>query len=129
MPQRILIVEDEAHIVELVRVCLEDPEVEVLDARDGVAGLVLARQAVPDLVLLDVMMPRLDGFALCRTLKEDPRTQGIPVVMLTARTLELERQLGREAGADAYLCKPFSPARLRELVLDLLSPRAQAGPS
>lgn len=116
MPHRILIVDDEPHIVELVRVCLEDPGFEILEARDGETGLAMARQLLPHVILLDVMMPRMDGYAVCRALKEDPRTSGIPVVMLTAKGLEADRQKGHEAGADAYLSKPFSPTRLNAQV-------------
>lgn len=123
MPHRILIVDDEPHIVELVRVCLEDPGFEILEARDGETGLAMARQILPDVVLLDVMMPRMDGYAVCRALKEDPRTSAIPVVMLTAKGLEADRQRGLEAGADAYLSKPFSPTKLNAQVREHLQGR------
>lgn len=124
MPHRILIVDDEPHIVELVRVCLEDPDFEILEARDGETGLAMARQIQPDVILLDVMMPRMDGYAVCRALKQDPRTSGIPVVMLTAKGLEADRQKGLESGADAYLSKPFSPTKLHAQVREHLRGRA-----
>lgn len=123
MPHRILIVDDEPHIVELVRVCLEDPGFEILEARDGETGLAMARQILPDVILLDVMMPRMDGYAVCRALKEDSRTSAIPVVMLTAKGLEADRQRGLEAGADAYLSKPFSPTKLSAQVREQLQRR------
>lgn len=126
MPHRILIVDDEPHIVELVRVCLEDPGFELLEARDGEAGLAMARQLQPDLILLDVMMPRMDGFEVCRALKEDPRTKGIPVVMLTAKGLEPDRLRGRESGADGYMSKPFSPMKLHAEVRERLARRPEA---
>lgn len=129
MPHRILIVDDEPHIVELVRVCLEDPGLELLEARDGEVGLAMARQLQPDLILLDIMMPRMDGFEVCRALKEDPRTREIPVVMLTAKGLEADRLKAREAGADAYMTKPFSPMKLHAEVREHLARRSKADAS
>ncbi|MBA2446620.1 MAG: response regulator [Chloroflexi bacterium] len=92
----------------------------VLEATNGAAGLELARRERPDLVILDVGMPDLDGYTVCRALKGDPETAGMAVVMLTARAQEGDRQRGVEAGADAYITKPFSPRALLETVERML---------
>lgn len=112
MPHRILIADDEPHIAELVRICLEESDVQVLEARDGETALAIARRDQPSIALLDVMMPRVDGFEVCRRLKGDPRTQGIVVLMLTAGTRPADRERGVVVGAQGYLTKPFSPVQL-----------------
>jgi DNA-binding response OmpR family regulator len=112
----ILVVDDEPPIVDLVRFTLEDADVRVIEASDGAEALVLARQTIPDLVLLDVHMPRLDGFEVCRQLRREPSLARIPIVMLTAAGQESDRARGRAAGADEYLTKPFSPLALLALV-------------
>lgn len=112
----ILIVDDEPPILDLVRFTLEDTEVRVVEASDGVEALALARRLRPDLILLDVHMPRLDGLEACRQIKRDPALARTPIVMLTAAGQEADRARGREAGADEYLTKPFSPLTLLALV-------------
>jgi two-component system, OmpR family, phosphate regulon response regulator PhoB len=112
----ILIVDDEPAILDLVRFTLEDAEVRVVEASDGVEALALARRLRPDLILLDVHMPRLDGLEACRQIRRDPALAGTPVVMLTAAGQDADRARGREAGADEYLTKPFSPLALLALV-------------
>jgi len=112
----ILVVDDEPPIVDLVRFTLEDADVRVVEASDGAEALVVARRTIPDLVLLDVHMPRLDGFEVCRQLRGDPALARIPIVMLTAAGREADRARGRAAGADEYLTKPFSPLALLALV-------------
>ena len=112
----ILIVDDEPAILDLVRFTLEDAEVRVVEASDGVEALALARRVRPDLILLDVHMPRLDGLEACRQIRRDPALTRTPVVMLTAAGQEADRARGREAGADEYLTKPFSPLALLALV-------------
>ena len=112
----ILIVDDEPPILDLVRFTLEDAEVRVVEASDGVEALALARRLRPDLILLDVHMPRLDGLEACRQIKRDPALARTPIVMLTAAGQEADRARGREAGADEYLTKPFSPLALLALV-------------
>jgi two-component system, OmpR family, phosphate regulon response regulator PhoB len=112
----ILIVDDEPPILDLVRFTLEDTEVRVVEASDGVEALALARRLRPDLILLDVHMPRLDGLEACRQIKRDPALARTPIVMLTAAGQEADRARGREAGADEYLTKPFSPLALLALV-------------
>jgi len=112
----ILIVDDEPAILDLVRFTLEDTEVRVVEASDGVEALALARRVRPDLIFLDVHMPRLDGLEACRQIRRDPALARTPIVMLTAAGQEADRARGREAGADEYLTKPFSPLALLALV-------------
>ncbi len=109
-PTRILLVEDDEEIAEPLVFGLRKEGCEVLHAADGTQGLALARGGQPDLVLLDVMLPGIDGFRLCRLLREE---SAVPVIMLTARGQELDRVMGLELGADDYVVKPFS---FRELM-------------
>jgi len=109
----ILVVDDEKHILELVRFNLEREGYQVLTATDGAHCLELARTQSPDLIVLDVMLPEIDGFEVCRELRKDTLTKNIPIIMLSAKAEELDRILGLEIGADDYVTKPFSP---RELV-------------
>ena len=112
----ILIVDDEPPILDLVRFTLEDADVRVVEASDGVEALAVARRVRPDLILLDVHMPRLDGLEACRQIRREPALARTPIVMLTAAGQEADRARGREAGADEYLTKPFSPLTLLALV-------------
>lgn len=114
MLDTILVVEDESDVVDLVRYHLKRAGFEVLVAGNGLEGLALARQNRPDLVVLDLMLPEMDGLTVCKTLKKDPETENIPVLVLTAKGEPEERIRGLELGADDYVPKPFSP---RELVL------------
>ena len=119
--KRVLIVEDQADIRKLIRMTLEFEDYEIHEASDGAAGLRVARDLKPDLMLLDVMMPgELDGLQVCQQIKSDPRTAEIRVVLLTARGQARDREVGREAGADEYLVKPFSPLQLIETIERLL---------
>ena len=102
----ILLVEDDATLAETLRYNLEREGYTVIGAGDGVTALELARQDKPDIVVLDVMLPRLDGFSVCRMLRKE---SAIPIIMLTARAEEGDKVLGLEAGADDYVTKPFSP--------------------
>ena len=110
----ILIVDDEKDIVDLIEYQLRQSGFSVLSALDGPSGLELARKKRPGLVILDLMLPGMDGKDVCRALKSNPLTQSIPVLMLTAKSEEMDRVIGFELGADDYVTKPFSP---RELVL------------
>ncbi len=110
MPQTILVVDDEARIAKLVRDYLERAGFAVLTASDGRAALHVARRERPDLIVLDLMLPGLDGLDVCRRLRQE---SGVPIIMLTARVEEADRIVGLEIGADDYVTKPFSP---RELV-------------
>ena len=113
MSKRILVIDDEQDLIELVRYNLEREGFEVIAAADGQAGLKAAMRSKPDLIVLDLMMPGTDGLTVCRELRNDNRTQRIPVIMLTAKAAEVDRIVGLEMGADDYVTKPFSP---RELV-------------
>ena len=114
MNAKILIVEDERDIVELLRYNLKQEDFEVDTVRNGADALQRAVDNTPDLILLDLMLPEVDGLIVCRLLKNDPRTKKIPIIMLTAKTEESDRVTGLELGADDYITKPFSP---REVVL------------
>ena len=116
----ILVVDDEPPILELVRFTLEDEQIRVLEADDGVKALETARSTRPDLILLDVQMPRLDGLEVCRRLRADASLAGTRIVMLTAAGQDADRARGIAAGADEYLTKPFSPLALFTLVRSLL---------
>lgn len=107
---KILVVEDDATLLEMLKYNLVRQEYEVLVAEDGRAGLQLARQERPNLIILDVMLPLLDGFEVCRILRKE---MNVPILMLTARTEEIDKIVGLEIGADDYITKPFS---MRELV-------------
>lgn len=109
----ILLVEDEPEIVDIVRDYLERAGFRVITAGDGISGLRLARAERPSLLLLDLMLPGMDGLDVVRSLRSDPATSGLPVIMLTARVEETDRLIGLELGADDYITKPFSP---REVV-------------
>lgn len=104
--------DDESHIVELVRVCLEDTDYDIIEAYDGQEALDRAMKEKPDLILLDIMLPKMNGYEVCRTLKTDESTKSIPVVMLTAKGQEVDKVKGFQSGADSYMTKPFSPLRL-----------------
>ncbi|HEX7086727.1 MAG TPA: response regulator transcription factor [Vicinamibacterales bacterium] len=120
MSSLVLVVEDDPDIAALLRLHLSRAgfEIAMLDAGDAVVQAVRDRQ--PALVLLDLMLPGLDGFEVCRALRADPRTAGVPIIMLTARAEESDRVMGLELGADDYVTKPFSPkevvARVRALL-------------
>lgn len=112
MAKKILVVDDEAHIRELIRFNLEKEGLVVVEAVDGAAAVKSARAEKPDLVVLDLMLPNIDGLEVCRSLKKDVELSGIPVIMLTAKSEEIDKILGLEMGADDYLTKPFSPREL-----------------
>jgi DNA-binding response OmpR family regulator len=118
--KKILIVEDHADIRRLIRMTLEFEDCEIFEAADAPAGWDLACAVQPDLVLLDVMMPgALNGLDLCRAIKADARLRQVPVVVLSARGASADREAGLQAGADAYLVKPFSPMQLLDLLNSL----------
>ena len=131
MAHRVLIVEDEPDIRDLLVFHLEREGYQVAQSRSGAEALRLARATPPDLVLLDLMLPEMDGLEVCRRLRQDPATMALPIVMLTARGDEVDRVLGLELGADDYVVKPFSPrelvARIRA-VLRRARPPAGAAP-
>jgi DNA-binding response OmpR family regulator len=118
---RVLVIDDEAPIRLLCRVNLEAEGMDVLEAADGKTGLDLARDQQPDVVLLDVMMPGLDGWRVAEELLEDDRTLGIPIIFLTARAEFRDRARGLDIGGVDYVTKPFNPLDLAQLVRDLLA--------
>jgi DNA-binding response OmpR family regulator len=120
---RVLVVDDEEGIRVLCRVNLELGGYEVLEAADGFTALEVARSKRPDLIFLDIMMPRMDGWEVLERLKEDPATASIPVVLLTARTSEEDQIRGWGEGILEYLSKPFNPQRLVEWAEQALTPR------
>lgn len=109
---QVLVVDDEPKICELIRYNLERYHYRVFTALDGPSGLELALRLLPDLIVLDVMLPGMDGFEVCRELRLNPETASIPVIMLTARGQETDKVLSFELGADDYVTKPFSPREL-----------------
>jgi two-component system phosphate regulon response regulator PhoB len=109
----ILVIDDEKDLIELVRYNLEKEGFDVIAATDGQSGLEVVKKHRPDLVMLDLMMPGLDGLQVCQRLRADPRMGRVPVIMLTAKATEADRVVGLELGADDYITKPFSP---REVV-------------
>ncbi len=124
MASRILIIEDDPNTIKLVGLYLGRDGHKVLTATDGVEGLRLAREAAPDLILLDLMLPRLDGIEICRALRED---SDVPIVMVTARVEEEDRLAGLDLGADDYVTKPFSPRELAARVRAVLRRSARNG--
>ncbi len=116
MARKVLVIEDHAPTVELIKVVLQTGGHEVVIALDGPLGLRKAVEERPDLILLDVMMPELDGFEVCRRLKADPRTSQIPVIIVSVKASPENFQLGKEAGAAGYLTKPFENQRLLAVV-------------
>lgn len=120
MTRKLLIADDESGVRRLVRMTLSSEDYEILEAADGDEALTMARAAMPDLLLLDVKMPRRSGLNVCRVLKADPATQGIAIVMLTARSLEEDDGTAASIGADHYFTKPFSPVALVRKVDEIL---------
>jgi DNA-binding response OmpR family regulator len=120
MPTRVLVIDDEAPIRLLCRVNLEAERMEVLEAEDGPSGLGIARSDRPDVILLDVMMPGLDGWNVAEELLDDEATRDIPIIFLTARAEFRDRARGLDIGGVDYVTKPFNPLDLAPLVRELL---------
>ncbi len=119
--QRILVADDELYIRLLVKDILE-PEFTVLEASNGEEAVNITYTEKPDLVLMDILMPKLDGYTACYAIKNNEQTKAIPVVMLTGVGHELNRQLSQEMGAAAYITKPFNPEDLLDKVRQYISP-------
>ncbi|MFC1621690.1 response regulator transcription factor [Candidatus Omnitrophota bacterium] len=119
--KRILIVDDEDDLRNMLKFRLEATGYTVLEASDGQEGLDMARAQKPDMIILDLMLPKMDGFKVCRMLKFDKIYKNIPVVMLTAKVQEKDKMIGQEMGADAYLTKPFEPNELVVKIKELLN--------
>ncbi len=120
MAKRILLVDDEEALVELLKMRLEVNGYEVLEASDGEEGLDKARKEKPDLIILDLMLPKIDGYKVCRMLKFDEKYKKIPIILFTARAQESDKKVGEEVGCDCYITKPFDPqillAKIKELI-------------
>jgi len=120
MPKRILIVDDEPDLLEMVQINLEMEGYECMVAYDGFRALDRARKEKPDLIILDIMLPGLNGYKVCRLLKFDEKYKHIPIIMLTAEAQQADRLLGEATGADYYMTKPFDADKLLAKVKELL---------
>jgi two-component system, OmpR family, alkaline phosphatase synthesis response regulator PhoP len=117
----ILLVEDEKDMAYAVALQLEAKGYEVITANDGKEGLDKARTKKPDLIILDLMLPKIDGYKVCRMLKFDNKYKDIPIILFTARAQDSDKKTGKEVGADAYITKPFEPSVLLNKIRDLLN--------
>jgi DNA-binding response OmpR family regulator len=118
--KKILVVDDEIHILRIVKYKLESAGYHVLTALDGAEALNIAREESPSLIFLDIMMPGMSGYEVCKELKNDPKTKDIIIIMLTAKGQEADKIKGLEVGVDEYITKPFSPQDLLDRTRDLL---------
>jgi DNA-binding response OmpR family regulator len=125
MKKKILIVDDNPSLAKSLEIRLHGAGYETLAAHDGDEGLKMAREQKPDLILLDVLLPKIDGFTVCRLLKFDRLYEQIPIVILTAKSQAKDMEIGKEIAADAYVVKPFNWASLLALVDQLLKKEAQ----
>ena len=125
MTSKILCIDDNSRNLRILQELLED-EYDLECANSGEEGLSCVERIMPDMILLDVMMPGIDGYSVCRKIKSDPDTASIPIVLVTARTQQEDRDLGKAAGADGYLAKPFDPDVLLDLVENHVAPKADA---
>jgi len=121
--KRVLVVDDEVYILQILEFSLEMEGFDVATAQNGEEAIAQALENPPDLVVLDIMMPRMDGYEACRRLKTDPRTQNTPVILLSAKGRSIDQEIGFEAGAEEYITKPFSPRKLVERIKALLADR------
>lgn len=125
---RVLIVDDERDIVESIKFNLELENVEFLEAYDGEEALAKAKKECPDLIILDIMLPKMNGYKVSRLLKFDEKYKDIPIIMLTARTQDSDLKIGEDTGADEYVIKPFDMEKLIALIKQYLFPeRASHG--
>jgi two-component system alkaline phosphatase synthesis response regulator PhoP len=135
MRKKILVVEDDAELLELLRLSFKNAGFSIATANNGIEALKKARSITPDAILLDLVLPELDGFAVCETLRRDPVTAEIPIVVVTGLSSELSRLAVLESGADDYVSKPISPRELVSKIRHVFgaqrrsAPRAKAKPS
>ena len=120
MAKRVLLVDDEPNIVLLIEARLRANGYDVVSAVDGLMALEMVKKEKPDLIILDLMLPKMDGYKVCGLLKKDLRYSKIPILLFTARAQEADVRLGQEVGADAYLTKPFEPKTLLSKIQELL---------
>jgi len=123
MTKKILVCDDEPYILMALTDAVEMEGYECVTAVNGREALQKARETLPDLIMLDIMMPFMDGFEVCRELKADAATRDIPVIMLTAKSQQVDIQKGKDAGADDYITKPFRPSTLRKKFNEVLDAR------
>lgn len=121
MGRRVLVVEDSAVIRRLIDVCLRPAKIQVLMREDGPSGLAAALEDPPDLLVLDIGLPEMDGWQVLDRLRSDPRTRNLPVLVLTAHAEEESRRRADRGGANAFVTKPFQPSEFRRLVLTMLA--------
>ncbi len=119
--KKILVVDDEISLTKVVEIRLRAAGYDVILAHDGQEGLEKAKTESPDLMILDLMLPKMDGFKVCGLLKSDVRYKKIPIIIYTARVQDSDQRLGKEVGADAYITKPFDPQVFLEKVKELLA--------
>lgn len=124
--KKILVVEDELDMLMAIKLRLETSGYEVITATDGLEGLNKARRFKPDLIILDIMLPKMNGFKVARFLKFDEVYKKIPIVMLTALSSEQDRNIGAETGGDAYITKPFEPEQLLNTICRFLDKNIQS---
>ena len=122
--KKILVVDDVKETLLALKIRLEHANYEVLTANDGGVGLKMARETNPDLIILDVMLPKIDGFSICRLLKFDEDYENIPIIMLTAKGQDKDRDTGKSVGADVFLTKPCEIKKLLSHIKDLITPVA-----
>jgi DNA-binding response OmpR family regulator len=120
LKKKILLVDDEEALVDMVKMRLEANDYDVITANDGQAALDLARKERPDLIILDIMLPKMDGYKVCALLKKDSRYASIPVLMFTAKAQQEDMKLGEEVGANGYITKPFEPQSLLAKISEVL---------
>ena len=120
MPKTILVADDEPYVLRSLEFILKKEGYRVVTATDGVDALEKIRAEKPDLVFLDIQMPRKDGNAVCEELRQDPATQGLPVIMITAKGQEADRLHSLQSGADEYITKPYSPRKVADRVREIL---------
>ena len=127
MGKKILLVDDETDLLETLQYRLEAAGFTVVTSGDGQDGLKKARSENPDLIVLDLMLPKLDGYRVCRMLKFDEKYKNIPIILFSARVQESDIAMGQEQGADAYVTKPFDPKALLEKINELLAKSQKKG--
>ena len=126
---KVLVVDDEIYIVHILDFSLGMEGYEVVTALDGEQALEKVSSEKPDLIVLDIMMPKLDGYEVCKSIKSDPATRQIPVILLSAKGRNVDQKMGFDVGADDYITKPFSPRKLVERINQLLGQAVQERPA
>ncbi|HOT75964.1 MAG TPA: response regulator [Candidatus Wallbacteria bacterium] len=121
MGKKILVVDDEVHIVNILKFNLKKSGYDVITAANGEEALGMIASEMPDLILCDVMMPKLTGFEVCQKVKNDDKLKAIPFILLTAKGQEVDKDIGLKFGADLYLTKPFSPKNIVDKVTEILA--------